>query len=228
MSFTGAARRLLRTLSLSPSAATTVDLQRAEWDECPAMGADATTGADDSTSFELELWPISSSISRRPSAPNSSDCYHQHRHHYDGFVGDNDDDDQCHFASNRTRGRSKQKEVVAANTDELYTHREALVTYTKTIPSPSFSPYRPLSRADSFASIASSSTQSSTSALDGRSIDTPIGIRNRRSASGSSIGTWSEEPTARRQRASSNAFSTSAKGRPNHQASELCWREYWG
>ncbi|KAI0105768.1 hypothetical protein GGR51DRAFT_560239 [Nemania sp. FL0031] len=221
MALADAARRLLRSLSLSQSSTAMMDLQR----DGPAVdrlwcadgaGTDSSTSTSTSisSSFELELWPSASSISRRPTSSSSS-----------AFTSSADPNDGPYY-SPTTRGGIGNWEsgvrlrIGAASPPHLYT----LDTPTpKTIPA---FPAPHIRRADSFDSIASS-VSSGTSSCSGSSVS-GSGVSIRNIGSGSTvIGPWAAESAdTRRRTAGDSAKRRTKKGRSS-EASDVLWRGYW-
>ncbi|TGJ78450.1 hypothetical protein E0Z10_g10313 [Xylaria hypoxylon] len=238
MSLTAAARRLLRALSLSQSAAAMMDLQRGHlarpavdgwlWyairyaiDRAGTADSCSTTAWADAC-VELELWPSQSSISRRPPSLSSSSSSSA------GQYDDDDDEfhnDKCHSTTSRRIGR---KNSDRHRIDTFSSHHHMLKD-SETLPSFPISPIRPIHSADSFDSIAGSARTSSLCTSSENSENKRI--RNRRSngvTSAPSIGAWGEEPATRRQRTKSSVTKSSTKKKSSNEASQACWRGYWG
>ncbi|KAI0162224.1 hypothetical protein GGR57DRAFT_314978 [Xylariaceae sp. FL1272] len=168
--------------------------------ESRRVGAPPADSAS-SAEVEIELWPIATySISF--SSP----------YHYDDTFRDTN-------STNNVIEQPNETFTIYTNSDD----------YGAKIP-PIRTPVRPISRADSFESI---STTSSTSSFEDN-IASYTGIRNRgRSNTLNSTvpENWNGQPTRRRRRAGSSASRNSSESHSNRtqtdKASETCWREYW-
>jgi hypothetical protein len=160
------------------------------------------------TCFELEHWPSSKSsiISTSPSI--------EHQEHHN-----NDDYD---LYSSRIHEPKDDQD------DTLVTRRKCALENPKTIPSPLTSPTRPIRRANSFDSVQSSSSSSSTTSIN--SIHSYDSITRRGITTGSSFDeAWTEEPARRLGGGNKRSKRARTKKRwDSDEASELCWREYWG
>ncbi|KAI0487404.1 hypothetical protein F4859DRAFT_509971 [Xylaria cf. heliscus] len=233
MSLTSAARRLLRTLSLTVMA----DLQRdgpaaggRSWCAAAAAaaaavvdsaGTDSSSTSSSSSSFELELWPIqSATISRRP-PPSSFSC--------SSSIPPcaNRQDNSHHLRNGHCRSApggwsDNPKDGARFYADHPSSPHQYILGNPKTIPPPPTSHIRLLPRTDSSDSIASnpSTFTSSTSC----SSDSSEKIGNRRLARIPSIAPWNEHPATRRQPTRIDASATKQGDNPE---SEVFWRGYW-
>ncbi|RYC61720.1 hypothetical protein CHU98_g4479 [Xylaria longipes] len=230
MSVTSAARRLLRTLSLSQPTVTT-DVQRdgrggpaadgRSW--CAAVDGAGTDSSSTSSCFELELWPAQSANSRR--LPPSSSFSHSSSippsaaDRQDNYLRNDE------FYSEFSRETSNLNNAARLCADTPSPH-QYIIGNPKTILSPPTSHVRLLPRTDSSDSVSNSaSTFVSGASCVG---DNSEGIRNRRSAAAPPIVAWGEKAATRRQRTRSNATKTSAKKKESgDEASEVFWRGYW-
>ncbi|KAI0868885.1 hypothetical protein GGS24DRAFT_190655 [Hypoxylon argillaceum] len=209
MSLTDAARRLLRTLSLSPlsSTAMVVDLQRdgrgGPAIRCAVDAADSSTTTT-SLELELELWPSPSSISRRPaSSSSSSSCASADQHddqYFPPTIGEKNWDTGVRLR-------------LAASSSHPY-----ILGSAKAIPAPA------IRRTDSFDSLASGSSTSSFGS--NRASHQNVGVRSRRSDS-ASIGAWGEESARSRQPTARHIPKRSVRAGSRNEADEILWRGYW-
>ncbi|KAI1755835.1 hypothetical protein F4782DRAFT_371620 [Xylaria castorea] len=235
-----AARRLLRTLSLSQPTVMT-DLQRDGRDGPAADGrswcaaVDDGAGTDSSSTcscscFELELWP-SQSANSRPLPPDSFP--------YSSssilILPPADDRQDNHlrndrsYSSSELGGETSKLKNAARLCIDTPSSDEYTLGNPKTILSPQTSHIRLLPRADSSDSISSSTS----TLVPGASCtgDKSEGLRNRISAATTGVPpivAWGEKVATRRQRTRSNARETSAeKKESGDEADELFWRGYW-
>ncbi|KAI1156259.1 hypothetical protein F4825DRAFT_476195 [Nemania diffusa] len=213
MSLTDAARRLLRTLSLSPlsSTAMVVDLQR-DGRGGPAIrcAVDAADSSTTTTSLELELWPSPSSISRRPassSSSSSSSCASADQH----------DDQYFPPAIGERNWDTGIRLRITTSPPHPYTLEGSKAT--PSLPAPPA-----IRRTDSFDSLASGSSTSSFGS--NRASHQNVGVRSRRSDS-ASIGAWGEESARSRQPTARHIPKRSVRAGSSNEADEILWRGYW-
>ncbi|KAI1263358.1 hypothetical protein F5Y18DRAFT_125834 [Xylariaceae sp. FL1019] len=155
-----------------------------------------------SAEVEIELWPI---------AGTHSLSFSSSYHHDDTFGDINSTNDEIAEPNKRSAIRTNSN------------HHSATVSPVRTS-------IRPTSRADSFDSILTTSSTSSS----GESITSSTGIRNRGrrdTLSLTVLESRNREPPPRRGRTGSNASRNSSRSHPNRtridNTGEACWRQYW-
>ncbi|TRX98467.1 hypothetical protein FHL15_000541 [Xylaria flabelliformis] len=225
MSVTSAARRLLRTLSLSQPTVMT-DLQRdgrgggpaadgRSW--CAAVDGAGTDSSSTSSCFELELWPSQSANSRRLSL------------HYSSSISISPSADR---QDNGLRNGQYHSEP-GGETSELRNaarlcidtplSRKSILEKPETIPSLRTSHA-------CFLSPTDSSDSASTVVLDvDCTSDGNEGTVNNRlvpTTDASPIVVWSEKAATRHQRTGNNTTKPGVK-KSGDEADELFWRGYW-
>ncbi|KAI0458507.1 hypothetical protein F5B21DRAFT_434662 [Xylaria acuta] len=219
MSVTSAARRLLRTLSLSQPTVTT-DLQRdgrggpaadGRWWRAAVDGAGTDSGSTSSSCFELELWPAQSANSRRlpPSSILCSSSFSPSADRHDG-----------RYYSELGGKTSKPNNAARLRVDTTLSPHRYILGDPKTVLPPATSHTRLLPRTDSSNSVASSASTLVSSASCAS--DNSEGIRKRKSACTPSIVPWNGNPVTGRRGTRSDA----AK-RCGDEESEVLWRGYW-
>ncbi|KAI0862904.1 hypothetical protein F4860DRAFT_102829 [Xylaria cubensis] len=228
MSVTSAARRLLRTLSLSQPTVMT-DLQRdgrggpaadgRSWRA--AVDGAGTDSSSTSSCFELELWPSQSANSRRLSFQYSSsisvspsadrqDNGLRNNGQYHSEPGGNGETSELRNAARLCIDTPSSRKCILGNTETIQSLRTSHACF--------------LSRTDS-----SDSASTLVPDADCTSDDDNEGTVNNRLVSTTDappIVVWSEKVATRRQRTRSNTTKTGVK-KSGDEADELFWRGYW-